>query len=50
VDCDGSQALVISEKQCYINISTLLEDPFNFNGGESIYAKVTAVNLYGESN
>jgi hypothetical protein len=33
-----------------INISTLLAAPYNVDGGDSIYAKVTATNVYGESD
>ena len=34
---------------CYINIATLLAAPYNVDGGDSIYAKVSAINYYGES-
>lgn len=47
VDCDGTQATVISNEYCLINISTLLASPFNVDGGDSIWAKVEAENLYG---
>lgn len=33
-----------------INISTLLASPYNVDGGDSVYAKVLAVNFYGESD
>jgi hypothetical protein len=48
VDCDGSTSLVIATKECLINISTLLALPYSVDGGDSIYAKVSAVNFYGE--
>jgi hypothetical protein len=49
-DCDGTDATVIQNKECTINISTLLASPYNYDGGDQIYAKVSAVNLYGESD
>lgn len=41
--------MVIALKQCSITYSTLV-DSLNYIGGESVYAKVVAVNYYGESN
>jgi hypothetical protein len=40
---------VISNESCLVNISTLLASPYNVDGGDSIYAKVSAVNFYGET-
>lgn len=48
-DCDGTDATVIANLECFVNISTLLAEPYGFDGGDSIYAKVSAVNFYGES-
>jgi hypothetical protein len=48
-DCVGTDATVIANKECVINMSTLLAEPYQFDGGDSIYAKVSAVNFYGES-
>jgi hypothetical protein len=48
-DCAAPQASVISNKYCHINISTLISS-FNLDGGDSVYAKVVAVNLYGDSD
>jgi hypothetical protein len=47
-DCEGTQLAVISNLYCFIDTSTLVAS-FNLDGGDSVYAKVTAVNLYGES-
>jgi hypothetical protein len=49
-DCDGTDATVIANKECTVNISTLLASPYNYDGGDTIYAKVSAVNIYGESD
>jgi hypothetical protein len=48
-DCDGTDATVISNSYCNINISTLLASPYNIVGGDSIDAKVVATNTYGDS-
>jgi hypothetical protein len=47
-DCDGTQASVISNEYCHIDISTLIAS-YNLDGGDSVYAKVVAVNTYGET-
>jgi hypothetical protein len=47
-DCDGTSATVISNRYCHIDISTLIAS-FNLDGGDSVYAKVVAVNTYGET-
>jgi hypothetical protein len=47
-DCDGTSATVISNRYCHIEISTLIAS-YNLDGGDSVYAKVVAVNFYGES-
>lgn len=47
-DCDGALATVISNQYCHIDISTLIAS-YNLDGGDSIYAKVVAVNSYGET-
>jgi hypothetical protein len=49
VDCVGTDATVISNKYCNINSSTFSVAPYNIGGGDSIWAKVIAVNLYGET-
>jgi hypothetical protein len=49
VDCDGTSATVIANNYCDINIGTLLASPYNTAVSDSIYAKVSATNVYGES-
>ena len=41
---------MIANEYCNINLSTLLASPYNIIGGDSIYAKVTSTNFYGESD
>lgn len=49
-DCLGASLVVLSSKSCNIDISTLLAAPYNVDGGDHIWAKVTASNVYGESD
>lgn len=49
-DCVGTDATVISNSECLINISTLLAAPYGVDGGDHISAKVSASNVYGESD
>lgn len=39
-DCVGSDPAVISNKYCDVNFATLIASPYNYNGGESVWAKV----------
>lgn len=47
--CDGSNAAIVSARQCTIPVATLLASPFNHVYGNSIYATVTATNSFGDS-
>jgi hypothetical protein len=47
--CDGSDALIMAQKICYIPFTTFKVDPFNLAWGSSIYAKVSATNIMGSS-
>jgi len=47
--CDGSNSTVFAAKQCTISFSALMQAPFALQPGTSIFAKVAAVNLIGES-
>ena len=47
--CDGSKAEIISTTTCQVPISTLRAGVFQLPWGSSVYAKVTAYNLYGYS-
>lgn len=47
VDCVGTAATVLANKECFIEIATLITSPYNIDGGDSIYAKVSATNVYG---
>jgi hypothetical protein len=46
--CDGTQATVISNSYCLVDVTELINS-FNLDGGHHVYAKVSAINVYGES-
>jgi hypothetical protein len=49
-DCVSGDETVIANRECFVEISTLLAAPYNVDGGDSISAKVVAVNVYGETD
>lgn len=49
VDCDGTDATIISSTTCTVQVSTLREAPFSIPWGASIYAKIVTTNIYGDS-
>ena len=49
VECDGTNADVIANRQCIVSLFTLIEDPYNLVLHESIDVKVISENLYGDS-
>jgi hypothetical protein len=48
-DCDGTNASVVSNRQCTIALLTLKSSPYSLNSGDSVSVKVVSVNIYGES-
>lgn len=49
VECDGTNADVIANRQCIVSLFTLIEDPYNLVLHESIDVKVISENFYGDS-
>lgn len=49
VNCDGTQAAIVSNSQCEIPLMVLYAAPYSLVGGSSVYAKVSATNSYGTS-
>jgi hypothetical protein len=49
ISCDGSDTTVMAGLSCKVPISTLKTPPYSISWGLSIYATVTAVNVYGLS-
>ena len=47
--CDGSDALIMAQRVCYVPFLTFKAAPFNLAWGASIYAKVAATNIMGSS-
>jgi hypothetical protein len=48
-ECDGTNALVVSNRQCSLSLDTLKAAPFNLVQGDSIWLRLVAINTYGES-
>lgn len=48
-NCNGSNADIVSASACSIPISTLIAAPYSLNWGDSVYAKVVATNVVGDS-
>jgi hypothetical protein len=49
VDCDGFDPDVVANRQCTISLATLTAAPYSLIQGDSVLAKVAAINIYGES-
>lgn len=47
--CDGSDSTIVSQTQCTVPLTTLTAAPYSLNFGDSIYAKVIATNVKGDS-
>jgi hypothetical protein len=49
-ECDGTDATIISTQTCSVSVYTFIDNPYNLQWGDSIYAKVTATNIVGTSD
>jgi hypothetical protein len=49
VYCDATVTSILNAQQCTIPLSTLTAVPYSLVQGDSIFAKVVAINYYGES-
>jgi len=47
--CDGSSQQVISTLRCVIPLTKMYGSPFNLILGDNVYAKIVAINSYGNS-
>lgn len=47
--CDGSDSTIAANKQCVIAVADLIVAPFSLPWGTSVYAKVIATNVKGDS-
>jgi len=48
-NCNGIWASVVRDRICTVPLLVLQADPYNWILGDSIYAKVSASNVWGES-
>lgn len=48
--CNGSGSSIVSSTQCSIPSALLNASPFNIVWGNSVWAKLSAINVYGESS
>lgn len=48
-NCDGSQNAVFTNTACSIPIDVLTAAPFSLTRGLSVWAKIVAINMYGDS-
>jgi hypothetical protein len=49
VDCDGSNAVIMSQTECAIPVQTMKDAPYSHPWGASIQAYIVAINAYGIS-
>jgi hypothetical protein len=49
MNCDGSDSVVMSDTKCTVPISVLRAAPFELPWGSSVFAKVMATNIFGNS-
>ena len=49
VDCDGTSADVVANRQCTIQLTTLRAAPYNLVKDDSVNVKIVSVNSYGDS-
>jgi hypothetical protein len=49
VTCDGTQTDIVDTRTCTIPVATLVTSPFSLAWGSSIYAIISATNIYGTS-
>lgn len=48
-DCDGTQADVVTNTGCTINLSTLTAAPYNLVLNESVDVKIVSTSAFGDS-
>ena len=48
-ECDGTTSDVITNASCRVSFDTLVAFPYELPWGSSVYAKIIATNIVGES-
>ena len=49
IDCDGTSANVIANRECTIDLETLKASPFNLVKDDPVNVRIVSVNVYGDS-
>ena len=49
MDCDGTSASVLTNRQCSISLATLRAAPYNLLKDDPVRVRVVSVNVYGDS-
>jgi hypothetical protein len=49
VECDGTDATIVVNRQCQIALLTLRSAPYNLVQGDEVWVKIISINTYGES-
>lgn len=49
MSCDGTDATIVANAECYVPMTTIIASPFSLDIGDSFFAKLTASNEKGES-
>lgn len=49
LECDGTSADVVDNRECTISLLALRSEPFNLVMDESVWVKIISINTYGES-
>lgn len=49
VSCDGSDSGILTALECTIPTTTLTSAPYSLSLGNSVFAKIVATNVKGES-
>jgi hypothetical protein len=47
--CDGTDATIVAQAYCEIQVATLRLAPFSLDWGSSVYVTIVAYNFYGDS-
>lgn len=50
VNCDGTDSTIVADAYCSVPLTVFFAAPYNVVIGDNIFAKVLAVNIYGESD
>jgi hypothetical protein len=49
VNCAAFTAAIVAARKCSVPLHVLTSEPYSLIKGNSVYAKIIAVNMYGDS-